>query len=165
MDQSTKIIDNFIEPSIFEHFKKTIVGNNTIPWFLNHGISTKNTYNDEGIYFTHTFYTDYNISSQYFGSLNPIFEKINPKAIIRARANVYPKTNKIVQHGMHIDYPYEHFGLIVYLNTNNGFTILEDGTKVESIENRALFFDPSKNHCSTTCTDSFFRSIVIVNYF
>ena len=60
---------------------------------------------------------------------------------------------------------YKHCGLIFYLNTNNGFTILDDGTKIESVENRALFFDPSKRHCSTTCTDSIFRSIIIINYF
>jgi hypothetical protein len=165
MESPHKIVDNFIDPLIFENIKDSIVGHNKIPWFLNHGVSSKNTFSQDGIYFTHTFYTDYNVSSQYFGLLNPILQKINPKAIIRARSNIYPKTNNLIQHGMHIDYPYEHLGLIIYLNSNNGFTILEDGTKIESIENRALFFNPSKKHCSTTCTDSHFRSILILNYF
>ena len=42
---------------------------------------------------------------------------------------------------------------------------LEDGTEVECRENRILFFDPSKEHASTTCTDQTVRSIIIVNYF
>ena len=136
MDNQFQIVDNFIDDSFFAGIRDTIIGNNQIPWFLNYGISSKDN-TDEGIYFTHTFYTDYNVSSQYFGLLNPIFEKINPKAIIRARSNIYPKTPTVVKHGMHIDYPYKHCGLIFYLNTNNGFTILDDGTKIESVENRA----------------------------
>ena len=50
------------------------------------------------------------------------------------------------------------------MNTCNGFTILDDGTKIDSIENRALLFDPSKLHHSTTCTDEKVRINIILNY-
>ena len=60
--------------------------------------------------------------------------------------------------------PFPHKGFLFYVNTNNGFTILEDGTKVESIANRALFFDSSKSHKSTTCTDEDIRVNININY-
>ena len=35
---------------------------------------------------------------------------------------------------------------IYYINTNNGYTKLEDGTKVMSVANRLLLFDGSTSH-------------------
>ena len=51
------------------------------------------------------------------------------------------------------------------INTNNGFTILEDGEKIETKENRMLLFDASKKHKSTTCTDNIYKCNIIFNYF
>ena len=56
-------------------------------------------------------------------------------------------------------------GLYFILNTCNGYTKLEDGTKVFSVENRALFFDSYTPHCSTSCTDKLYRSNININYF
>ena len=68
-------------------------------------------------------------------------------------------------HNNHVDYPFPHKGAIFYLNTNNGLTILEDKVEVESIENRLLLFDSSKQHKSTTCTDDKCRINVNFNFF
>ena len=57
-----------------------------------------------------------------------------------------------------------HQGLIFHINNNNGYTILEDGTKIESIANRAVFLDTSKPHQSTTCTDQDIRLNININY-
>ena len=48
------------------------------------------------------------------------------KSIIRIKANFYPNQNKYIEHEKHVDYPYKHKGAIFFINTNNGFTILED---------------------------------------
>ena len=84
--------------------------------------------------------------------------------MIRSKCNLYTKTEKLFEHKLHTDMPFPHKGFLFYVNTNNGFTILEDGTKVESIANRALFFDSSKSHKSTTCTDEDIRVNININY-
>ena len=60
---------------------------------------------------------------------------------------------------------YDHKAMIYYLNTNNGYTILKDGVKIKSIQNRALFFNPQEEHQSTTCTDLKCRMNININYF
>ena len=65
---------------------------------------------------------------------------------------------------MHRDYETKHKGVLYSLNTCDGYTIFEDGTKVKSVANRALLFDPSIPHCSTTCTNAWYRSNIILNY-
>jgi hypothetical protein len=65
---------------------------------------------------------------------------------------------------MHVDQNFKHKGIILYVNNNDGYTKLIDGTKIESIENRALFFDSSKKHCSTTCTNAESRINININY-
>ena len=61
--------------------------------------------------------------------------------------------------------PYKHKGAILYINDNNGKTILEDGTEIESKANRLLLFDASKPHNSTSCTDAKSRINININYF
>lgn len=92
-------------------------------------------------------------------------DQLDCKSLIRIKANLYPSTENIEYHDKHIDYDFEHRGAIFYLKTNNGYTIVEDDIKVESIANRILLFDPSKPHNSTTCTDDKCRVNVNFNYF
>ena len=91
--------------------------------------------------------------------------KLKPRALVRIKANLYQCTPKIIKHGEHADFDWEHKGALYSLNTCNGGTILEDGTKIESKENRMLLFDPSKPHASTTCTDQPARFNININYF
>ena len=56
------------------------------------------------------------------------------------------------EHASHIDYDASHLGAIYSINTCNGYTRIGD-TKVESVANRIVFFDPSQRHASTGCTD------------
>ena len=56
------------------------------------------------------------------------------------------------EHAEHIDYDASHLGAIYSINTCNGYTRIGD-TKVDSVANRIVFFDPSQKHASTTCTD------------
>jgi hypothetical protein len=87
------------------------------------------------------------------------------KALIRVKGNLYPSTSKLVEHDFHIDFPFKHKGALFSVNTCDGYTKLDDGTKIESIENRLLLFDASKNHASTTCTNTHVRVNINFNYF
>ena len=148
---SCKIVDNFLNQEAFKSLQETIVYSASFPWYLTRGVSQKIA--DDGYYFAHLFYNNSQLNSDYLNLLTPILESINYFALRRIKANFYPTTNQIEYHDYHSDFDIPHRGLIFYLNTNNGKTILEDGTEIESIANRALFFDPSIQHKSTTCTD------------
>ena len=87
------------------------------------------------------------------------------KSLIRIKANLYPKTDKIIEHDFHADFDFSHKSGLYSLNTNNGFTIMEDEEKIESVANRMIIFDASKLHKSTTCTDENFRANIVFNYF
>ena len=89
---------------------------------------------------------------------------INPSDLVRVKANLYLRTDEIVHNDNHIDYEFEHTAAILYVKTNDGLTILEDGTECESIANRLLLFDASKPHHSTSCTDQKRRVNININY-
>jgi hypothetical protein len=156
-----KIVDNFLNKEDFEKIKDFMLSS-YFPWYFNGTVSYKKA--KDGIYFTHQFFDVFPKSNLYY-IVEPLLEKINPKSIIRVKGNLYPATLNIKEHGEHTDYEYSHKGLIFYINSNNGFTKLECGTKIKSIENRALFFNTSKKHNSTTCTDKEARVNININYF
>ena len=93
-----------------------------------------------------------------------LLDKINYNFLIRAKLNCYPRSDQKVIHSKHVDYTYRTKGLIFSLNTCDGATILENGKEVKSVANRALFFNPSKPHASTNCTDQHARFNINVNY-
>lgn len=165
---SYKVIDDYLPKQEFENIKNIIVNDDlNFPWYYNKFLNNRDygEINDH-FYFVHVVYNKYLKNSDYFDDLLPLITKINPKALIRIKANAYPKNgNDIIKHGSHTDYDFSHKGAIFYLNTNNGKTILEDDTKIDSIENRILFFDASKPHSSTNCTDAKMRFNINVNYF
>ena len=133
------------------------------PWYFNNEISNRKEVVD-GYYFTHMFFYK-TVYSSSCDMLNPILEKLEAKALIRIKGNLHPNVNKYTINNKHIDYEFEHKGAIFYVNTNNGYTIIEDDVKIESIENRLLIFDPSKPHSSTNCTDEKRRVNINFNYF
>lgn len=157
---SYKIVDNFLDKDYFKSLVDLYTGNN-FPWFY----QTKINDYDKDFYFTHNLYINDNHASPNFASVVNIIAKLKVKSLIRIKANMYVGGSKIIKHAPHIDYPFSHNGAIYYINTNNGKTILEDGTKIDSVANRLLFFDSSKKHSSTNCTDQKVRLNINFNYF
>ena len=157
-----KIIDNFLPKKLFKDIQKHVTY--SLPYYYINNVSDINNSKD-GYHFNHYFFGNNKVQSQDFNKIiEPILSKIKYFSLIRAKANCYPSTSKIEVHGKHKDFPFPYKGLLFYINTNNGFTILNDGTKIASVENRALFFDTSKEHQSTTCTDKFVRLNININY-
>lgn len=166
-----QVVDNFLEQSDIENIIKNTIKNENFSLYLKGGTSyTENEilyFNNDGIYFTHNFFKDDKISSDAFFLLNPLLEKIKPNKLLRIQLNLYPKTFFIKRHGWHTDFNFPHKGCILYLNNNNGKTILKNGlfdNKIKSIKNRVLFFDPSLKHRSTSSSNTKYRSNIIINY-
>ena len=91
--------------------------------------------------------------------------KIPVATTCKIKVNMNPRTHKIIEHGLHTDLPYRCKTGILYLNTNDGYTIFEDGTKIESVENRFVSFDSNIKHSGTSCTNQQVRLVVNINYF
>jgi|13_taG_2_1085334.scaffolds.fasta_scaffold01884_14 hypothetical protein len=156
-----KIVENFLPLDIFKEVQKIITFE--LSYFYKKGNGSLKK--DDLYHFVHFLYFENTIRSNFFEKLlTPIMTRIDHTSIIRAKVNCYPSTETQYTHAKHQDYPFPHKGLIFHINNNNGYTILEDGTKIESIENRAVFFDTSKLHQSTTCTDKHLRLNININY-
>lgn len=170
MPSKYKIIDNFLPLQDFERIQHNfgITSNNVrFPWFfLNVFDDIEQKEVDDHLMFTHMIFQGVEVLSSHYDDLLPILNKINPRALIRIKVNAYPKNgNEIIRHRQHVDYPFEHKGAIFYLNTNNGLTVLEDGTEISSVANRMLFFDAHEPHNSTNASDTKMRYNINFNYF
>jgi hypothetical protein len=155
-----KIIENFLSKENFNFIKETIYSE-YFPWHLSSGVNHKN---DGNIQFTHIFYNNSKINSNLFPNLKSIIQVLNPLSLIRAKANLLTKTDKIIKHGFHTDQIFPCKTAIFYLNKNNGFTEFEDGTKILSEENKLVIFDNFLKHTGTSCTDKNERIVINFNY-
>ena len=159
-----KVIDNFLNKNDFLKIKNALESYN-FPYYLQKEINKNHDKNDLSCYFTHMLFSHESGYSNNFYIVAPLIQKLKVKALIRVKANIYLKTEKIEKHEPHVDYEYKHKGALFSINTNNGGTILSDNIKIDSIENRILFFDSSENHSSTTTSNSKFRINININYF
>ena len=166
MEKEFVIYDNVLPKETFENIAQGIIGDGSIPWYYRHNISNRGV--EEVGYFTHMFYCFDEvkiIASDWYYLLEPILNILECKSLIRAKANFYQRTKELHHNKNHIDYPYIHNGAIFYLNTNDGFTVINDEHWIESVENRLLIFNPSVLHRSTHCTNKQYRANINFNYF
>ena len=117
----------------------------------------------------HLFYRMHEHNAYTFHLVTPILEKIDPVAVIRIKANLSLSTKEVEIGGLHIDVEDEDTPdcvrtSILYMNTNDGYTLFEDGTKVESVMNRLVTFPHTTKHAGTTCTNAPFRMVINFNY-
>ena len=137
-----------------------------LPYYVNNNIAAEGDSNPFDFYLTHMFYNfNKRQSSSYIYVLNSLIDKINPRALIRIKANLYPRTEAVYYHDFHMDYDFKHSGALYMVNDNDGFTIMHDGTKIESKANRMIFFDPNKLHRSSSCSNAKYRVTINFNYF
>jgi hypothetical protein len=156
------IIDNFLSEEDFQAISSLMTGPN-FPWHFNNGILVEDE-EDAKFQFTHTFYMNSMSQSSFIDRLNPLFAKINPNALIRVKSNLQIRSSSIEETGYHTDTEFTCTTAIFYINTNNGYTSFEDGTKVESVANRFVSFDSNMKHSGTTHTDTLTRVLINFNY-
>jgi hypothetical protein len=156
--------DNFLDNNLFNELENFVLNNNNFPFFLQKKLNDEQD-NENDYYFYHLVIDQGLKTSNSFDFLiNFLAKKLDVKSFIRIKINLYPSTENIIEHASHVDYDFSHKGIILSLNTCDGYTTLFDNTKVDSVRNRALFFDPSKPHSSSSCTNSQFRANINMNY-
>ena len=98
---------------------------------------------------------------------------LNPFSINRIKANLIPRTSTINVHTYHTDISIsddeeklkQWKTSIFYVITNNGYTSFEDGTIVNSVDNRLVTFPSNMKHAGSSCTDQKVRIVINFNYF
>ena len=157
-----KVIDNFLSEYQWKNIKSEVMSTNPqFPWYYNDDIC----YENDGLFqFTHTFYNAHDQSKSYFYPLlDACQEKLGVKKIIRIKANLNTRTVFHRKTGWHTDFP-DITTAVYYINTNNGYTEFNDGTKIESVENRMIKFSSDTFHRGVTCTDEQTRVLINFNY-
>ena len=157
-----KEINNFLPKKDFDDLTKLIF-DEYFPWYFQDEIAFAEEASEKNSYFTHLIYNLKPKSSHYSFIKDKLLSHLNVTNLIRVKVNCYPRTENVIEHTKHYDYKFSHKGLILSLNTCDGFTVLEN-SKIESVENKALFFDPTKLHCSTTCSNAKARFNININY-
>jgi len=180
------VYDNCLPMDVFKGIQKILLGLD-FPWYYNEGA----LYNKETKYnpvappidgrednldvfqFTHSFFREgaYAWSSSKEIIL-PILNVLEPRAWIRVKANLGPRESKHLVGGWHYDSfynkntPYDDtITGTLHINTNNGYTLLETGDKIESVENRLVLFPCNILHTGITQTDTKVRVLLTFNFF
>ena len=161
-----KLLPDFLKEDQFNKIQTYFF--NDLNWIYNDSIAGENSSLDN-FQFTHTFF---NIKDPYLtGSysehchiLKPILIKLAPMYMLRVKANLRPRTANPILSNMHTDLTFDQLTAIYYLNSNNGYTLFKDGTKIDSVQNTMLIFDGSLEHCGVSCTDQKRRIVLNINY-
>ena len=157
------IYKNFLPKDVFKTLKDNMMGGN-FPWYFNDFVNYKGE-NKDSFQFTFTFIR--NGKEECWGTwldmMKPVLKKIRHKKMNRVKANLLPRTNKIIENEYHTDQEKGTTG-ILYLDNSNGYTIFENGKKVFSEENKYVEFDSILKHTGSTCTDKMRRVVINFNY-
>ena len=156
-----KVINNFLPKKIHKKILQTMTAGNFQWYYCDSGGNQKDK---ERYYFVHIFKSD-KVNSDFWNPvIVPVLEKFKPKEIFRVRGNLTPRENKNYQTANHKDENFKHMVAIYYVNTNNGYTLIEDKIKVPSVANSCLFFNGNYKHRAVSQTDTKTRIIINITY-
>jgi len=166
-----EIIDNFLSEEEFQNFLEVITKFD-FPWYRGIKVTSNIVSPIKGFeskikqtQLSHMFIND-SSKSDWLPSMYPIFNKLKVKEIFRAKINLTFNTGEQVVGGWHNDFDLINKNKIAifYINDNNGFTLLEDGTKILSRANRLIIFNNKILHTSVSQTDTEERMVLNIGY-
>ena len=156
------IIDNYLSKNEFLKIKNEIVDNEYFPWYFNNCKSGKDKNKPLDYQLVHGFFKDNVTNSFYFNKLDCLIKRLKIKKLIRVKANLNPISHKLIKFEKHQDtYEKGFTSAIFYLNTNNGYTKIEN-KKIQSIENRIVIFPSDVYHFGTNATNLSNR--IVINF-
>ena len=162
-----KIIDDFLPYESFKTIQSFFLSTD-IPWTYNDSIAGPN--DDLNNYqFVYNFFDikrpfKESCPCKYSAFLKPILTKLSPQYIFRIKANLRPYTSSPYQGQWHTDMLLNQKTAIFYINSNNGYTVFKDNSKVISRENRLCLFNGHIEHAGVSCTDARRRIVLNINY-
>ena len=158
-----EVIENFLEPEQFLNIQAQLMSPEVdLPWYYRENMTNKDNF-----YFRHIFYGDHVSFSKGFDTIaRPILKKLNCIAPITVKANLVLAKDKPFQSDFHIDKEFECKTAIYYVNTNNGYTLIdrEKQIKIPCEANKILIFNSNIEHAMVSQTDTSRRVVINLNY-
>jgi len=170
MVEKISIIDNFLAEEEFINLRDTISAQD-FPWNFSPILVQQSEKLSPG-FFTHPVYGSNVPCSQLYPLFLPILDKkLNVAVSLRIKINLNTRLPEPYISDFHSDVFYFEKDMaakwttsIFYINTNNGYTELEeDGTKIESVANRLVSFPANTKHRAVTQTDEQRR--LVINFY
>lgn len=162
-----KIIPNYIKNEELEQNVKSFLMGDRFDYYYQDSVALNDDPSDPNFFFCHTMFNEggNRQSNAFIPIMMPLLGGLNFEILYRAKVNCYPRFSEHIQTGMHVDMNDTPHKVGLYsVNTNNGYTLFEDGTKVESVENQMVIFDGHLKHCSVGQTDEKVRVNVNINF-
>ena len=168
------IIDNILHKNDFNDIANIIMENEDFTWSYIREIEGKEFYDNST---TNLFYMVHNlygvtkkhepVIDHYYEILNPLTTNLSKMGLKwwRIKCNLFPSTETLQEHALHVDNYDPHLAGIFSLNTCDGYTKFEDGTKIDSVANRFFLFDGAMRHASTTTTNAPARFNINFNFY
>ena len=100
-----RIVSNFLTAEEFNPISKLLLSS-TFEWYYSSSVARRDsTTEKKSRYFamTHMFYRDHNFRSSYSNLLDPIIKQLDPKALLRIKANLFPSSSSLHNYPFHID--------------------------------------------------------------
>jgi len=169
MDSEIKIYDDLLHPEDSRFLLNSLISE-IFPWhFGSKIVPPEMTLCDEldDFQFCNLIYDKMQPTGEdEFNLVSPIINKPELRIIslIRVKVNLLPRRDRIIKHGFHTDMEIPCTTAIYYANTCDGYTEFEDGTIVESVQNRFVAFPSRMKHTGTTCTNAKSRVVINFNY-
>lgn len=167
-----RVIDDFLPLSDFRQVQGQLLSAGW-PWYFQETVDyPEEKGNLEKSQFCYHLYRNHTWQGAGYSVISPFLPFLKPLALVRVKANLQVRTEIRKQNSFHVDLldpdlkPYEDLlTAIYYVNTNDGLTVFEDGSEVESVENRLVLFPSKMRHTGTTCTDAKRRVVINFNFF
>ena len=165
MNDNYEIIDDFLTPEQADFLEKVFIYSQKPIWsYVPVGSDS---------YFVHVIYRT---PTEHPYELSPLFNPVSIivdilnnrfdlKCLVRIKANLYTKTDKVVPMTPHQDFEYSTNAATYFINDNDGYTFFSDGSKVASKKGRIVLFNGSDFHSSSACTDKNVRGTIALNWF
>ena len=172
-NRDISIQDNFLKEKEFNALRD-VVTTDAFPWFYFPvtvaGPQIKDEEQTPGL-LTHSVYHNNIPTSDFFQQFFYTFEQLDVSVLIRANLNLqirnlepYFATFHSDMDGYSKSFQQICTTSILYINTCNGYTEIEDGTKVDSVANRLVSFPSNMEHRGVSQTDTRTRILVNFNY-
>lgn len=121
---------------------------------------------NELVFFSHYFYRNYGFQSKFADKIDAFMRILKPHSIVQIRTCLFNRTlNKVKEFEPQQNYKFKHKVMIYTVNDNDGYTLLPDGTKIQSKENRAIFIESDKPYVDSSCTNDVYRATIQFHYF
>ena len=163
-----EVVDDYLSQEEFNTIRNHLYNDGI--WAFIEGIDYKD--DEDKFQFVHYYISKSIQVSKYLNILLPITNKIKPVVFTRIKANFLTRTPTVTENRYHVDIKLKRKNKvrdwttsIFYVNTNNGYTKFEDGTKIESVANRFITFPANRKHLGTSCTDQNSRDVINFNYY